>query len=132
MILFCQITINQLKLLLSTYCYNNKEFKMTIASAIEKKLLEAFSPLYLDVVNESNMHNVPTGSESHFKVIIVSNQFEEERLIKRHRAVNKVLADELSEKIHALALHTYSEREWQHYYADQTPLSPSCLGGGSK
>lgn len=103
---------------------------MSIASAIEKKLLSAFSPLHLDVINESNNHNVPPGSESHFKVTIVSNHFEDERLIKRHRAVNSVLSLELAEKIHALALHTYTEKEWHDFYADNTPLSPNCLGGG--
>jgi BolA protein len=103
---------------------------MSIATTIEKKLLTAFSPLHLDVVNESSNHNVPPGSESHFKVIIVSNHFENERLIKRHRAVNSILAEELSEKIHALALHTYTEKEWHDYYAENTPLSPNCLGGG--
>jgi len=103
---------------------------MSIASAIEQKLLSAFSPLHLDVINESNNHNVPPGSESHFKVTIVSNNFENERLIKRHRAVNSILAEELAEKIHALALHTYTEKEWHDYYAENTPLSPNCLGGG--
>jgi BolA protein len=103
---------------------------MTIASIIEKKLLSAFSPLHLDVINESSNHNVPPGSESHFKVTIVSKDFEDERLIKRHRAVNSVLSEELAEKIHALALHTYTEKEWHDYYADNTPLSPNCLGGG--
>jgi BolA protein len=103
---------------------------MSIASVIETKLLSAFSPLHLDVVNESNNHNVPPGSESHFKVIIVSNHFEEERLIKRHRAVNTILAVELAEKIHALALHTYTEKEWHEHYEANTPLSPNCLGGG--
>jgi BolA protein len=103
---------------------------MTIAASIEEKLLSAFSPLHLDVINESNNHNVPPGSESHFKVTIVSKNFEDERLIKRHRAVNSVLSEELAEKIHALALHTYTEKEWHDYYADNTPLSPNCLGGG--
>jgi len=63
-------------------------------------------------------------------VIIVSQEFEDERLIKRHRAVNAILSEELAEKIHALALHTYTEKEWQDYYAKNTPLSPNCLGGG--
>lgn len=103
---------------------------MTIAAAIEKKLLSAFSPLHLDVINESNNHNVPSGSESHFKVTIVSNHFEGERLIKRHRAINSVLSEELAEKIHALALHTYTEKEWHTYYEGNTPLSPNCVGGG--
>jgi BolA protein len=102
---------------------------MTIASIIEEKLLSAFSPLHLDVVNESNNHNVPPGSESHFKVTIVAKSFEGERLIKRHRAVNSVLSEELAGKIHALALHTYTEKEWHDFYAQNTPQSPNCLGG---
>lgn len=103
---------------------------MTVAADIEQKLLDAFQPSHLEVINESNNHNVPPGSESHFKVIIVSKVFEGERLIKRHRLVNNVLSEELSEKIHALALHTYTEQQWQEQYASNTPESPNCLGGG--
>jgi len=103
---------------------------MTVEAEIEQKLLSAFSPMHLDVINESHQHNVAPGSESHFKVIIVSDDFIGERLIKRHRAINSLLSHELAEKIHALALHTYTQDEWQKYYADNTPLSPKCLGGG--
>ena len=103
---------------------------MTVASVIEQKLLDAFAPSHLEVINESNNHNVPPGSESHFKVVIVAKAFEGERLIKRHRLVNSVLSEELAEKIHALALHTYTEEQWQEHYAENTPLSPNCAGGG--
>ncbi|MBL4911424.1 MAG: transcriptional regulator BolA [Alteromonadaceae bacterium] len=105
---------------------------MSVEATIEQKLLNTFSPLYLDVVNESHQHNVPAGSESHFKVVIVSKEFEGERLIKRHRAINSILADELAEKIHALALHTYTQQEWQDYYSDDVPISPICMGGSKK
>ena len=105
---------------------------MTIQAVIEEKLLSAFSPLHLDVVNESNQHNVPPGSESHFKVTIVAQEFEGQRLIQRHRAVNTVLATELSDHIHALALHTYTEKQWNEFYAGNTPLSPKCAGGSKK
>ncbi len=105
---------------------------MSVETVIEQKLLNNFSPLFLDVVNESHQHNVPPGSESHFKVVIVTNDFEGERLIKRHRAINTILAEELAEKIHALALHTYTEQEWQDYYSDDVPLSPKCMGGSKK
>lgn len=103
---------------------------MTVAAVIEQKLQDAFQPSHLDVINESNNHNVPPGSESHFKVVIVAPAFENQRLIKRHRLVNSVLSQELAEKIHALAIHTYTEKEWQEQYADNTPSSPNCLGGG--
>lgn len=101
---------------------------MLIASTIEEKLRAAFSPLHLEVVNESNNHNVPPNSESHFKVTLVSNLFDGERLIKRHRAVNSVLSEELAGTVHALALHTYTEDEWQNI-AGNAPLSPNCMGG---
>ncbi len=103
---------------------------MTVATVIEQKLLDGFEPSHLDVINESNNHNVPAGSESHFKVVIVAKAFEGERLIKRHRLVNSVLSEELAEKIHALALHTYTEKEWQEQYANNIPKSPNCAGGG--
>ncbi|AJR09661.1 transcriptional regulator BolA [Photobacterium gaetbulicola] len=99
-----------------------------IQERIEDKLQQAFSPLHLDVINESYMHNVPEGSESHFKVVVVSEQFEGMRLIGRHRAVNTALADELANDIHALAIHTYTEAEWQSQQQG-APASPACRGG---
>lgn len=102
---------------------------MLIHTAIEQKLLAAFEPVFLDVINESANHNVPAGSESHFKVVIVTEAFNGMRLLQRHRAVNAIVAAELAEKIHALALHTYTPSEWYEYYAEKPPVSPKCFGG---
>ncbi|KJY82274.1 transcriptional regulator BolA [Vibrio galatheae] len=99
-----------------------------IQEIIESKLSEAFNPDHLSVVNESYMHNVPAGSESHFKVVIVSEKFAGARLIARHRQVNQVLADELANHIHALSMHTYTGAEWQEQN-QLAPDSPMCLGG---
>lgn len=101
---------------------------MIIQQRINDKLVQQLSPQHLDVVNESNNHNVPAGSESHFKVTIVSAAFTGKRLIQRHRLVNQVLANELANDIHALALHTYTAEEWQEKFG-QVPDSPQCLGG---
>ncbi|WP_025738826.1 transcriptional regulator BolA [Salinivibrio socompensis] len=101
---------------------------MKIETDIIEKLKQAFTPDYLDVRNESFMHNVPEGAESHFKVVVVSEQFSGQRLIQRHRAVNTTLADELAGEVHALAIHTYSPAEWQEQI--QAPDSPACRGGG--
>ncbi|NIB44018.1 BolA/IbaG family iron-sulfur metabolism protein [Pseudomaricurvus alkylphenolicus] len=98
---------------------------MTVQAAIEAKLQAEFSPLVLEVTNESHMHNVPPGSESHFKVVLVSKGFEGVRKVKRHQLVYGVLAEEMAGPIHALALHTYDEVEYQ----GQAPQSPQCLGG---
>ncbi|WP_133467952.1 BolA family protein [Paraglaciecola marina] len=101
---------------------------MNIQTLIETKIVEHFNPEHLEVINESYMHNVPEGSESHFKVIMVSESFEGERLIKRHRAVNAILKEQLANDIHALALHTYTKDEWQKNFGE-APLSPNCMGG---
>lgn len=104
---------------------------MSVQSTIENKLADGINTLHLEVINESNNHNVPPGSESHFKVVLVSNDFEGQNLVARHRAVNNILKDELSNQIHALALHTYTESEWQERHGD-APMSPPCQGGGGK
>lgn len=50
--------------------------------AIRRKLTETLNPVHLDVLNESYMHNVPRGSETHFKVVVVSDKFDNLPLIK--------------------------------------------------
>ncbi|MGY8992269.1 MAG: BolA family protein, partial [Rhodospirillales bacterium] len=52
---------------------------MSVQSVIESKISESLAPSYLEVINESHMHSVPPGSESHFKVIIVADSFEGHR-----------------------------------------------------
>jgi BolA protein len=102
---------------------------MQIQRQIEQKLSGQFAPLHLEVENESHMHNVPDGSESHFRVVLVSSQFEGKPLIHRHRAVNATLDQELKGQIHALALHTMTPEEW-FAKGGEAPESPPCLGGG--
>lgn len=99
---------------------------MTIQIRVEEKLQLSFSPIFKEVTNESYMHNVPEGSESHFKVVLVSEVFSDLSKVRRHQAVYKVLADEMAGPIHALALHTYSPEEWEE---TEAPASPNCMGG---
>lgn len=104
---------------------------MNRQQTIEHKLQQALSPTYLDVVNETHMHNVPEDAESHYKVIAVSEQFSGKSLLQRHRLINAALASELVDGIHALALHTLTPEEWAESNG-QAPASPPCLGGGAK
>lgn len=99
-----------------------------VKERIEEKLADEFDPEHLEVVNESGNHNVPDGSETHFKVVIVSESFAGERLIARHRRVNEALATELAGPVHALAIHTYTAEDWRKRFGD-APMSPPCLGG---
>lgn len=100
---------------------------MTVKQQIEEKLSSRLAPAHLEVVNESHQHNVPEGSESHFKVVVVSEAFSGKTLVSRHRMVYELLSEELEDHVHALALHTYSPADWQAAVAPAA--SPQCLGG---
>jgi len=95
---------------------------------IEAAVRGAFNPLHLEVVDESHMHSVPEGAESHFKVLLVTEQFAGQNLVARHRAVNAVLRPEFAAGLHALALHTWTPDEWFEK-GGSAPKSPPCLGG---
>lgn len=100
---------------------------MTIEDDIRTKLQTALQPQHLEVINESNNHNVPPGSESHFKLVVVTDEFKGKQLVARHRIINKLLASELAGPVHALALHTLTPEEWAA--TGSAPASPPCMGG---
>ena len=101
---------------------------MNRKETIETRLRDQLAPMHLEVVDESHMHAVPEGAESHFKVVIVSEGFADAPLIKRHRLVNTLLADAFGQGLHALALHTMTPEEW-FAKGGQAPDSPECMGG---
>ncbi len=104
---------------------------MTIAEQINDLVVGELSPIRLDVVNESHMHNVPPNSETHFKLVIVSESFHDKNLVARHRTVNKLLAKQLEGGVHALSMHTYTPEEWKER-GGEVPQSPPCMGGKAR
>lgn len=101
---------------------------MNTATQINDLVVQELSPSRLDVVNESHMHSVPADSETHFKLVIVSDNFEGKSLIARHRSVNRLLAHQLQNGVHALSMHTYTSGEWEKR-GGEVPASPPCMGG---
>ena len=101
---------------------------MTTEQFILDTLNRALLPQHLEVINESHRHNVPANSATHFKVVIVSDQFADQALIDRHRRVNGLLAEALDNGIHALSLQTKTPQEWAKQ-GGVTLESPPCLGG---
>lgn len=85
----------------------------------------------MEVIDESHMHSVPEGAESHFKVTLVSESFAGKMLVKRHREVNSLLKAEFDQGLHALALHTMTPEEW-FAKGGVAPDSPPCLGGSKQ
>jgi BolA-like protein 1 len=101
---------------------------VTRQQTIQDKLSLALHPIHLDVENESRMHSVPAGSETHFKVVVVSDAFEGLGLVDRHRRVNEALADELKSGLHALTIRALTPTQYREQGAAGFQ-SPACLGG---
>lgn len=81
---------------------------MSRSEEIKHRLNAAFSPQFLEVIDESEQHRghagFQEGGESHFRVRLRAASFAGQSRIARHRAVHAALGSELMTAIHALAL----------------------------
>lgn len=81
---------------------------MSKRQEIEDSLRRAFAPHALEVVDDTESHRghagFTEGVESHFNVMIRSDQFEGASRVARHRAIHSALGPDLIARIHALAL----------------------------
>jgi BolA family transcriptional regulator, general stress-responsive regulator len=85
------------------------------ADIITKKLIEAFTPQSLEVVDESHLHKGHAGDrpggQTHYRVYIVAAAFKGKSRVDRHRLINQALAEELAGSVHALAIHAAAPGE---------------------
>jgi BolA protein len=92
---------------------------MNVADTIRRKLTERFTPIRLDIADDSARHvghaghpgGAGQGGETHFTVVIVSAAFAGLNRIARQRLVYEALAAELADSVHALALTTRAPGE---------------------
>ncbi len=88
---------------------------MEYAARIRQKLSAGLSPEHLEIVDESDRHAGHAGAdakgETHFHVTVVSDAFVGKSRVERQRMVYALLADELSERVHALGLTTRTPPE---------------------
>ncbi|MCP5160324.1 MAG: BolA family transcriptional regulator [Hahellaceae bacterium] len=104
---------------------------MNIEQFIKDTLATDFAPSFMEVLNESHQHSVPKNSETHFKIVLVSDTFEGKSKVARHQLLYKNLDAALKGGVHALAMHLYTPEEWKLANA-QSPDSPQCMGGSKK
>jgi BolA protein len=83
-----------------------------IESQIINTLSSSMNLSSFKIINESFMHNVPDGSESHFKILVVTDDFNNVPIMQRHKLIYKNLND-LMHKIHALSIHAFTEEEFE-------------------
>ena len=98
---------------------------MQIQQKIEIEISDNVTLDKLIIENESHMHG-GSAPESHFKLIVVSDDFMGLNKVKRHQLIYKVLK-EIMPLFHALALHTFTVGEWDK--SSVNLASPNCLGG---
>ncbi|MFT6396025.1 MAG: BolA protein [Bradymonadia bacterium] len=99
-----------------------------VADEIQAALTAGINCAHLQVLNESHMHSVPANSETHFRVIVVSDDFEGANRVKRHRLINKLLAPQLQGPVHALAIEAVTPVQWEANGGAKI-TAPKCLGG---
>lgn len=93
-------------------------------SIIEQKLA-VLHPKHLQIINESNRHAGPANN-SHFKLVVVSDEFNGLSKVARHQSIYSLLNKELEGEVHALSMFLCTQDEWDN---NQTvPSSPNCQG----
>lgn len=89
---------------------------MTPAGRTEmiRERLAVLAPAQLDIIDESHQHAGHAGARSgagHFKLIIVSNVFDGQGLLQRHRMVYDALGSAMQTDIHALTIKALTPEE---------------------
>ena len=85
---------------------------------------------HCEVLDESSGHNVPIGSETHFKLVAVGDVFNQKSRIQRHRMINAMLQDEFEKGMHACSMHLFTPEEWEA--SSNVPHSPDCANARKK
>lgn len=96
---------------------------MSIYDRLHTKLND-LNPSYLEVLNESSEHSGPA-NESHFKITIVTDNFNNISLLNRTKKIHNICSEEIA-LIHAFTVFCYTELEWQNKTG--SPISPKCGG----
>jgi BolA protein len=82
---------------------------MATADTIAQKLNAALTPQQINVEDVSYKHvghaGWREGGGTHFEVTVKATVFSGKSRLQRHRMINKILAEELVNSIHALELH---------------------------
>ena len=85
---------------------------------------------HCEVLDESSSHNVPIGSETHFKLVAVGDVFNQKSRIQRHKMINALLQDEFEKGMHACSMHLFTPEEWEA--SSNVPDSPDCANARKK
>ena len=81
---------------------------MNYVTEIDKTLRKKFEPVFLEVLDESELHRghvgFKDGIQTHFKIVISAKIFEKMSRVSRERAIHKALGSSIMKNIHALSI----------------------------
>jgi BolA protein len=92
------------------------------AARLQASLQTQFAPSHLVVINDSHKHS--KGTDSHYRVVVVSDKFEGLGLVARHREVQDCAKYLFEEGLQALAISAKTPKEWN----GKIPGTPGCMG----
>lgn len=102
---------------------------MKIEQSIRAKVEKAFAPVHFEIENESAKHHRPAGSETHFKLVVVSDHFEGVSRVERQRQVAALFDEEREAGLHALSQRVMTAKEWEAVKENFEMKSPTCRDG---
>jgi stress-induced morphogen len=104
-----------------------------VQQLIAERITAALAPVHLEIENESHKHSVPPGSESHFKLLVVSDKFDGVPLLARHRLVQDAVKGGAAElPVHALSIQAKAPSQWAGGTGAQLHETPNCRGGAGR
>lgn len=90
---------------------------MSYADRIRRKITDGLAPVRLELVDQSHRHaghaGAAPGGETHFELVVVTAAFAGLSRVARQRRVHELLAEELSERVHALSIRAMTPDEDQ-------------------
>src|SRR5580704_13646721 len=82
----------------------------TLTERMRSKLEAALAPERLEIEDQSHLHaghsGARPGGQTHFRIKVASARFIGKGRVERHRMVYALLADEIADGVHAIAIET--------------------------
>jgi len=102
-----------------------------IKNKILNKLENKFCKNKIMIYDEIKKHNLHNRKFSHFKIIIISDQFTNKNLITRHKYIYTLLLNIINKcNIHGISIHTYTKNEFINIKNNDI-VSPNCMNNFS-
>ena len=115
--------------------FNKFFYKFTLRNFSRKNRMEEilqskYSPIKLEIINDSEKHSVAPGSETHFRIFLVSEKFQGKTKVQVHQEIYKLFLNEMGSKhenkLHSLSIVTKTPDEEFPKEGLKSDIPPKC------